>query len=296
MKHIVLPAYSHTCIYFDNFDILAYMMKDGQTDPTDTENTRYFDTDGNEIADVYEYISGRGAEPKDGIYAETICGVRQLRRFVKKTNYPGVPDMFAPSDRKVCPRMKIGNTGHYLCGNEVDKEGMGGSWIEDESGKDLYWRMLGNMAYTEIYALDTSEEKYLVKEHHLQGDMGYYQILDSDLNVIETGESFSCDPTGEGFITPINAEITVPEVEFNDDDFVDPEQMEVFFKDKIITGSADKDEPMIIQTEDDSEPISDVSQDLADVDPTAYLPSVLGWTFAVCGIFIIFALFMILKR
>lgn len=74
------------CIRFDDFVIIA----DGdesipESDPADTEHTRYFDIDGNEIEDVYKYISDHGAKPEDGVYFDKYFTAQQ-QKFIKSTN------------------------------------------------------------------------------------------------------------------------------------------------------------------------------------------------------------------
>ena len=193
------------CIRFDGFDILAVIDSENKrSDPADTEHTVYFDTEGNEISDVCQYISDRGEKPEKGIYYDSYYTFRD-RSFTKKQAVVGVADLYATAESEVFPRMRIGDTGHYLCGGDVDKTGVG-SWIEDEDGLDIYYEDRRDTGTTSIYALDTTEEQYYVVRTFYHGvDEGIRFILNGNMETIVRGIGSDTDILREyGYIKPDN--------------------------------------------------------------------------------------------
>lgn len=134
-------------------------------DPAYTKHTRYYDNAGNEIKDIYKYVSDRGLKLEDCVYADPADNQKHnyVRRSVINIGYDDDADSVEKAyiGETGYPRRRVGNTEHYLVGRNVNKNKCG-VLIEDEDGTDLYGAAFSTWGSASIRILNDEDEIYAV--------------------------------------------------------------------------------------------------------------------------------------
>lgn len=104
---------------------------------------------------------------------------------------PGVVDNY---DSKPVPRVRVGNSDHYLCGEDVEETGIG-HWIENEAGKDVYsWSdPTGLMGNQDIRIIDADAEIYQVQWYNMHGSIDSWKEMNGKFETITNGEGRKFD-------------------------------------------------------------------------------------------------------
>ena len=167
MREFALNAWEnprYICIDFDDFAVIAVTDydKNYNCDPTKTDVTRYFDTDGGEIEDIYSYIDSRGKGGGNGVYYNSYYGMD--KQFLPLEGIVGRPDSPLYS-YDIGARQSVGTKGHWFVsyGSKVSDTGC---VIEAEDGTDLF---CGGYEMG-IRLLDSEEEVYYVSSYNVKGD------------------------------------------------------------------------------------------------------------------------------
>ena len=144
-----------------------------------SENTGSYDT--------YQNRELRPWEEKPSFADDNdIYGSQREEKPVKSgAPIKGSPDIFGNTDEP-SNRLRIGNTNRYLCGPNVRETGEG-SWIEDESGRDLCYPSMpySGESWITISVIDAEEELYVFQHGMIHGDTGGWEIKNKDLETIE---------------------------------------------------------------------------------------------------------------
>ena len=175
--HVFPDSGSLICIIFDDFVIPAIIKKENIAyDPTDAQNTVYYNTDGKRIADIYKFLDENRQTPANGVYYDKKAWGE--RHFIKKLPLIGSIDAACKQNTDTS-RIKVGKTGHWLCG--VDADGIG-KWIESEDGTDVY---IPYYSHT-IVVHDPQKEIYYECYNYSIDYGGYFEVINGNFDYIDS--------------------------------------------------------------------------------------------------------------